>query len=168
MFDYLYRADYDDHPKTLNDLCGKDENQVGESPKVDAGHQDTSIDTLPSHWRRARINVQVYVIADKYMIDALKEVSRKKLESNMEKEWNEVGFINVVRDVYGPEFPRGSELCNVLARFAFQHVSTLKKSQHFQQIRKDYPQFGYDFCTLLMESATGVVGFFGGAKTTPW
>ncbi|KAL4862457.1 hypothetical protein BDV12DRAFT_190413 [Aspergillus spectabilis] len=168
MFDYLYRADYDDHPEIPNDLPDKDENKDEESPEVSVEHQDTSLDTLPSHWRYARINVQVYVIADKYMIDALKGVSRKKLQSNMENEWNEIGFINVVQDVYGPEFPPGSEICNLLARFALQHVSTLKDSQNFQQIRKKYPQFGYDFSTLLMERVIELEGSAGDEEAVPW
>ncbi|KAL5335551.1 hypothetical protein BJX70DRAFT_390579 [Aspergillus crustosus] len=111
MFNYLYRADYDDHPDTPNNQSERDKNKDMGSPEI-----------------HARINVQVYIIADKYIIDTLKVVSQKKLE-----------FINIIKDVYGPAFPPRLELCNILACFALQHVSTLQKSQRFHEIQKDYP-----------------------------
>ena len=57
----------------------------------------TSQDVLRCQWRRAQTNVQIYIIADKYMIDGLKETCKSKLSSN-EDESNDSGFIAVVGD----------------------------------------------------------------------
>ncbi|KAL3468706.1 hypothetical protein BJX99DRAFT_252520 [Aspergillus californicus] len=89
-----------------------------------------------SQWRRAQTNVQIYIIADKYMIDGLIDMSKRKLNSNMENEWNDSGFITVVGDVYGSQCPPRSDLREVLLKFALRHLCTLKKSQRFHDFSK--------------------------------
>lgn len=66
-------------------------------------------------------------------------------------------FIPIIEHVYGPDNLTESELRGVLSRFAIKHLLTLKESQRFHKILKQFPDFVYDFSTLMMEkgSSTG-------------
>lgn len=56
----------------------------------------------------------MYVIADKYALDGLKNISKRKMRSNIEGRWSDTGFITLIKYVYGPECPARSDLYNAL------------------------------------------------------
>ncbi|KAI3054673.1 hypothetical protein CBS147353_11411 [Aspergillus niger] len=65
LFDFLYRADYDDSPDDTDGPAADNEsaaNEEGISPT-----ERISQDALSRQWRRAQTNVQIYIIADKYL-----------------------------------------------------------------------------------------------------
>jgi hypothetical protein len=93
----------------------------------------------------------MYVIADKYALDGLKNLSKRKMRSNMEGGWSDTGFITLIEYVYGPECPAGSDLCDALLAVAIQHISALNELARFHEVLKNFPEFGYQFSTVMME-----------------
>ncbi|RDH13935.1 hypothetical protein M747DRAFT_347503 [Aspergillus niger ATCC 13496] len=149
LFDFLYRADYDDSPDDTDGPGADNEsaaNQEGISPT-----ERISQDALSRQWRRAQTNVQIYIIADKYMIEGLKDISKRKLNSNMENNWDDCGFLTVVSDVYGSQCPPRSDLREIIIRFALRHLGTLQTFRQFDDARKEYPEFVYELSTALIE-----------------
>ncbi|GLA56145.1 hypothetical protein AnigIFM63604_004785 [Aspergillus niger] len=155
MFDFLYRADYDDSPEITDDPAAKSEtaaedhdaaNQEGISPT-----ERIAQGVLSWQWRRAQINVQIYIMADKYLIEGLKDISKRKLDSNLRNDWDDCGFVAVVSDVYGSQCPPRSDLREILIKFALRHLGTLKGSRQFDDVRKDHPEFVYELSTALIE-----------------
>jgi hypothetical protein len=69
----------------------------------------------------------------------------------MEGGWSDTGFITLIEYVYGPECPAGSDLCDGLLAVAIQHISALNESARFHEVLKNFPEFGYQFSTVMME-----------------
>ncbi|BCR98217.1 BTB/POZ domain-containing protein [Aspergillus luchuensis] len=149
LFDFLYRADYDDSPDDTDDPAADNESAANEEGILPT--ERISQDALSRQWRRAQTNVQIYIIADKYMIEGLKDISKRKLNSNMENNWDDCGFLTVVSDVYGSQCPPRSDLREIIIRFALRHLGTLQKFRQFDDARKEYPEFVYELSTALIE-----------------
>jgi hypothetical protein len=75
----------------------------------------------------------------------------EKLKSNLQNEWNELSFLNVVEDVYGGQCPPHSDLRALLCRFAVQHSSSLKDSPRYYEVQKRYPEFTASLSQSLIE-----------------
>ncbi|KUL81335.1 hypothetical protein ZTR_10423 [Talaromyces verruculosus] len=158
MFDFLYRGDYNDGTDYLDSTSTSSHGVAGEaiqipeeSPGEDSNCPDISSECLPTTWTRAHTNAKMYVIADKYAVDGLKDISKRKMRSNMEDEWSDTGLITLIEYVYGPDCPAGSDLCDPLLAVVIQHVPDLKESTRFHEALKNFPEFGYQFSTAMME-----------------
>ena len=147
MFNYLYSGNYDDSPDVTNDLSDDQDFESSE----DINLQNPRVPGPSFVWLAAQTNVQVHIIADKYAIDGLQGLSMKKLESKLKNEWKELGFLDIVEDVYGGECPPHSNLRELLCKFAIQHLSSLKDSPRFCEVRKKYPEFTDSLSQSLME-----------------
>ncbi|KAJ5144399.1 hypothetical protein N7476_004644, partial [Penicillium atrosanguineum] len=148
MFDFLYSGKYDDRPDVRDDLP---DDQDFEAPQDDTDLQNSPIPGAFNVRLPAQTNVQVYTIADKYAIGSLQNLSLKKLESNLNNEWTDLGFLDTVKDVYEGQCPPNSDLRELLCKFAIQHLSGLKDSPRFREVRKKYPEFTDSLSQLLME-----------------
>lgn len=93
----------------------------------------------------------MYVITDKYAINELKKISKRKIRLNIEDKWSDIGFIRLIEYVYGLECPTGSDLCDALLAVAIQHISALNGLTRFREVLKNFPEFGYQFSTAMME-----------------
>jgi hypothetical protein len=158
MFDFLYcghyddGGDYSDCTKTSSHGVAGEAIQIPEEPPgEDSNFPDGSSECLPTTWRRAHTDAKMYVIADKYAIDGLKEISKRKMKLNMEDEMNVTGFITLIEYVYGPDCPAGSDLCDSLLAVAIQQISALNESSRFHDVLKNFPEFGYQFSIVMME-----------------
>ncbi|KAB8239957.1 hypothetical protein BDV35DRAFT_399088 [Aspergillus flavus] len=159
MFDFLYRADYDDsiemslgdvtHPQVTQQQNHVETEQAPTTAEL--GDCDVSRPLLPPNGTSTQTNAKVYVVADKYVIEELKNLSRKKLESRLKSQWSDTEFIPLIEYVYGPASPPKSDLRQVISTFAVQHLSTLKSSEDFHELRRQYPDFAHDFSTIMME-----------------
>ncbi|KAE8334602.1 hypothetical protein BDV24DRAFT_172222 [Aspergillus arachidicola] len=144
MFDFLYRADYDDSVEmSLDDVTHP---QVTQQQNHIEGEQAPATVEL-AH----RHNAKVYVVADKYVIEELKNLSRRKLESRLKSQWSDTEFIPLIEYVYGSASPPQSDLRQVISTFAVQHLATLKSSAAFHEVRRQYPDFVHDLSTIMME-----------------
>jgi hypothetical protein len=151
MLDYLYCRDYDDSPEVSIDVV---KNQ-GEGPPVVV--PQTSLSHL-SPLGRACTNVQMHVVADKYMISSLQELSEKKLISNMESEWDKLALAELVRLVYGDQCLSGSKLRELVLKFAIQHSEAFRYCPEFDMVLLEYSDFCLDFARSLMKHTTSKTG----------
>ncbi|GKZ51879.1 hypothetical protein AbraIFM66951_007897 [Aspergillus brasiliensis] len=126
MIDYFYRGDYDDHPAT--------------------GLED---ETSPPP-TKAHIHIKMYNIGDKYAIEPLMALAKKKLEYRLALVWDNKEFIQIIEKVYGPDSPQNSKLRGTIARLAVEHLATLDEIKGFHEVRIEYPLFGYDFSTAMI------------------
>ncbi|OJJ75276.1 hypothetical protein ASPBRDRAFT_53205 [Aspergillus brasiliensis CBS 101740] len=125
MIDYFYRGDYDDHPAT--------------SPNN--GTRPTT---------KAHTHIKMYNIADKYAIEPLMVLAKKKLKYRLALVWDNKEFIQIIEQVYGPDSPQNSKLRGTIAKLAVEHLATLDEITGFHEVRNEYPLFGYDFSTAMI------------------
>ncbi|PYH76649.1 hypothetical protein BO82DRAFT_346685 [Aspergillus uvarum CBS 121591] len=169
MIDYLYCADYEDsYEYPIEELVQgtleppKSEEQQNEISTIDeiaesaesAESAENNIAAAASvlvKQRRALINAEIYVIADKYQIEGLKTLAKQKMESCLQLNWTDTDFINTTQYVYGPNIPSHSEIRDILSRYSIQHLSTLEHQQRFHDILKSLAPFSYDFSFLMIK-----------------
>jgi len=133
----------DEHIK--DEIARSEHPEVSETPAVQAG-SNTVDRTTPAH-----INAWMYIIADKYFIQGLKELAKAKFELNFETSWEDTKFISVIGIIYGPSHPKDSDLRGLVAKLAVQHLASLKDQQEFHAVLKNYPDFAYNFSILMMD-----------------
>ncbi|RDH26808.1 hypothetical protein BDQ94DRAFT_164188 [Aspergillus welwitschiae] len=94
-------------------------------------------------------------------ISPTEHTSKKKLDSNMRKDWDDCGSLAITSDVYGSQCPPRSDLQEILIRFALPHLGTLKGSRQSDEVRKDHSEFEYEVSTALTERLVEM-------EKTPW
>ncbi|KAJ5152465.1 hypothetical protein N7492_009745 [Penicillium capsulatum] len=147
MFDYLYRADYNDVPAILRER-GQDQSENFQEDEPN--HQISSLQSPPAQWSHARINVQIYIAADKYAIDRLKTLAEHKLRCNMESGWDDLGMISLIELVYGPQCPPHSGIEAILLEFVMKHLKSLHNCLQFHAVLKDFPDLQDKLLHLTM------------------
>ncbi|GKZ33033.1 hypothetical protein AbraIFM66950_002750 [Aspergillus brasiliensis] len=125
MIDYFYRGDYDDHPATSPDN-----------------------ETRPT--TKAHTHIKMYNIADKYAIEPLMALAKRKLEYRLALVWDNKEFAHLIEKVYGPDSPQNSKLRDTIAKLAVEHLATLDEMKGFHEARNEFPLFGYDFSTAMI------------------
>lgn len=90
IFDYLYCATYDDCCESWSiteraqDAPEQTESaKPSETPTIDNmnGGSQATLSSLTAEGSKARINAEIYVLADKYQVEGLMRLSRQKLQS---------------------------------------------------------------------------------------
>ncbi|RDH32923.1 hypothetical protein BDQ94DRAFT_170622 [Aspergillus welwitschiae] len=112
MIDYFYRGDYDDSP---------DKSQPATNPDYD------------SPTTKAHVNIEMYNVADKYAIEPLMALAKKKLEYRLTLVWDNKEFIHIIEKVYGEDSPQNSKLRGTIAKFAVEHLATLIELPRFDE-----------------------------------
>ncbi|KAI2994194.1 hypothetical protein CBS147345_10029 [Aspergillus niger] len=130
MIDYFYRGDYDDSP---------DKSHLATNPGYD------------SPTTKAHVNIEMYNMADKYAIEPLMALAKKKLEYRLTLVWDNKEFIQIIEKVYGEDSPQNSKLRETIAKFAVEHLATLIELPRFDEVRSEYPLFSYDFSTSMIQ-----------------
>ena len=153
MIDYLYCADYEDCDESPMVELAEEQTEISTIDKIadTAGSDMAAVASVPAKEKRARLNAEIYVIADKYQIEGLKILAMQKMESSLQSNWTDTEFIHTIQYVYGPNSPSHSELRDILSRSAVQHLSTLEHQQHFHETLKTFTAFSYDFSSLMMQ-----------------
>ena len=83
----------------------------------------------------AVINVPVYAIADKYNVETLKRLAKRKFQNIMANmEWNPDAFPGILRQIYSttPSFDRG--LRNCAKNLMRDHKDSLRLNETFRSI----------------------------------
>ncbi|KAE8144676.1 hypothetical protein BDV25DRAFT_166264 [Aspergillus avenaceus] len=112
-FDFLYRADDDDSVEmSLDDVTHPEVTQQqnhieGEQAPATVELSDCNVSRplLSPNGTSAQTNAKVYAVADNYVIEELKDLSRKKLESRLKSQWSDTEFIPLIEYAYGPASP---------------------------------------------------------------
>ncbi|KAK1143749.1 hypothetical protein N8T08_006150 [Aspergillus melleus] len=169
IIDYLYRGDYDDSPHFVVDPqhslpfpglepAIKSQSETGPiKPDPSIQSRPTtpsrafSVTTLNLSAAKAHANIRMYNAADKYAINGLMILSKKKSQSIFTDDLEDSSFIQAIEYVYGPESPPHSELRDTIATFAVRHYSTLKGLDQFHEAREKFLDFSFDFSTAMME-----------------
>ncbi|KAJ5737406.1 uncharacterized protein N7483_002531, partial [Penicillium malachiteum] len=141
MLDFCYRGDYLDN---LED--GTAENAASTSCAPCEESSLTGVSLAPE-----TINIHVYLIADKYLIDRLTVVSQQKLQANLSDNWNDLHFIGLLEIVYGNQFPPHSQLKELLPEYAIEHLPTLEKYPKFVEFRNCSSEFAALLLNLLIQ-----------------
>ncbi|RDK41713.1 hypothetical protein M752DRAFT_284447 [Aspergillus phoenicis ATCC 13157] len=87
-----------------------------------------------------------------YRAARIEDISKRKLNSNLKKDWDDCGSLAIGSDVYKSQCPPRSDLQEILIRFALPHLGTLKGSRQSDKVRKDHSEFVYEVSTALIES----------------
>ena len=99
-------------------------------------------------------NVEVYSIAEKYDISALKLRAEEKFEKAVETCWDMDDFAHAITDIYSSTPPTDRGLRDKVVEVAYQHISALLMKHTFRDVLKETVGFAADV-TQLMASREG-------------
>jgi hypothetical protein len=125
MIDFLYKLDYDDHrsaptiPKTVDQDQTVDEDQP---------QRVNPLSLL--------INAKVYVIADKYEIQALKDLATAKYMHVLPETWNNSAFTESASLVYNNTMETDRMLRDAIVQGASENVKVLLDRGEFVDLLK--------------------------------
>lgn len=148
MIDFLYKLDYDDHYLTPYECqitsIPKDKSNIGANTS-EGSHRASSYfwkdatscqDTDPDEpgWTSPLsliINAKIYVIADKYGIEALKDLAATKYRHALSDTWNSSGFIESAYIVYDDTVEADRMLRDAIVQRASENVKVLLDRSEF-------------------------------------
>ena len=137
MFDFFYTENYEDKPTPEEDSAVS--RHLSESD-TDFEHISNP-NSLAKTWRRAWTNLHVYIISDKYLAKGLKSFSLQNLEILLEAEWNFLGFIELVHEIYQVLGQPPDDLMRPVLKFAATHFAHLEIYSKFKVILGNYSSF---------------------------
>ncbi|KAL8700684.1 MAG: hypothetical protein Q9201_005313 [Fulgogasparrea decipioides] len=159
MLVYLYTADYDDVDQS--DAEGKDDaaDAADAADTASTSAEDdyafaqspTELSTSPIGQKRKRCeeeihqsreatasarlnNVLVYALADKYDIQALKELSRVKFEARLGEEWDGDDVLTLLKVIYQSTPSDDRELRGIILKVYSRHKDELMVNPRFPEI----------------------------------
>lgn len=136
MIDYLYTLDYDDRPSS---------SIVAEEAKHDQQHGPGS-HQAPS----LLVNAKVYIIADKYEVEALKWFAGTKYKKILSNTWNTHFFPESACHVLENAMKTDRLLRDVIVRVASEHVKELLDHDDFVEMLKNHGDIAADiFCKVV-------------------
>ena len=137
MFDFFYTENYEDKPTAEEDSAVS--RHLLES---DTGFDHTSNpNSLAKTWRRAWTNLHVYIVSDKYLAKGLKSFSLQNLETMLEAEWNFLGFIELVQEIYQVLGQPPDDLMRPVLKFGATHFARLEIYSKFNVILSNNSSF---------------------------
>ena len=100
------------------------------------------------------VNVQMYILGDKYGIWGLKKAAAAEFEKEMTQKTDILEFLPVVAKIYEstPEPDRG--LRDVAVRLACVNPAALAKSTKFKEVVADVPEFACHIIDWAFKNAT--------------
>lgn len=123
MLHFMYRFDYDG--------SGNDQGRV--SPML--------------------FNVQVYGIADKYGILALKSVAKEKFDKAVRTCWDMDDFAHVITEIYSSTPPTDRGLRGIVVDVAHEHIRALLEKDDFRGVLEETAGFAADVTQLMAQEA---------------
>jgi len=156
MIDFLYGLDYDDYRSDAEEYpttTGSD-NSAPAKPIFTFGNttkiSEPSYSSHPiSHNSYSLlINAKIYVIADKYDIQALKEWATTKYKEVLPTTWNSTAFIESARLIYDNTLDNDRVLRDIIIQKASENVKVLFDRGEFI----DLLQAGGDFAMEVLRS----------------
>ncbi|TGO30104.1 hypothetical protein BPAE_0008g00960 [Botrytis paeoniae] len=131
MINFLYLQDYDDTSEPSEEV---EEEGYG----------------------RLLVNTMVYIIGDKYDIQALKTLAKKKYEAAIVTDWNTPSFSASLELIY-EELPESdTSLASIALETAGKHLRELNDRGEFSTLCKNNPAIAYDLLTTITSQPTAV------------
>lgn len=96
-------------------------------------------------------NAEVYSIADKYGVEALKTRAKEKFDKAVWTCWDMDDFPRAITEVYSstPSTDRG--LRDAVVEITFQNINTLLKKPDFQDVLEDTVGFAADVTKIMAQ-----------------
>jgi hypothetical protein len=151
MLDFCYRGDYLDKPDFSN-ASKVVEDRITENTSSTLGTPCDESYLTGASFTPEMINIHVYLIADRYLIDRLKTLSQEKLLVNLSDNWNDLNFVSLLKDVYGDQFPSQSQLRELLPEYAMRHLPTLERYPEFVEFRNSSSNFSTQLLNLFIQN----------------
>jgi speckle-type POZ protein len=120
MLKFMYTSNYDS--------SGRDENSS--SPMV--------------------FNVEVYQIADKYLVPALKSLAQRKIQKTFSTSWNSDDFPDAIAQIYSLPDTSDQGLREMVIGVVCQHSQQLIVKPRFCDILKETTEFASDLATCMI------------------
>ncbi|WP_254557444.1 hypothetical protein, partial [Salmonella enterica] len=79
-------------------------------------------------------DIRVYVLAEYFQVERLKEYSLNKLMSKLETLWTCEGFVDCIRETYHSTTEADQKPRNLVARTAHKRLSYLWKKKAFRDL----------------------------------
>lgn len=137
MIDYLYTLDYDDRPSS-SIVAEEAEQDQQQGP---ASYQAPSL----------LINAKVYIIADKYEIEALKWFACTKYKKILSTTWNTHFFPESACHVLENTMETDRLLRDVIVRVASEHVKDLLDHHDFVEMLKNHGDIAADILCKVVK-----------------
>lgn len=116
-----------------------------------------TIEEAKEGYGRLLINTMVYIIGDKYDIQGLKTLAKRKYEAAIDTEWNTPSFSASLELMY-EELPE-SDMCltSLALQTASKHVKELKDKEEFTSLCKNNPAIAYDLFTTAASQSSATI-----------
>lgn len=96
-------------------------------------------------------NAEVYSIADKYDVQALKIRAKEKFDKAVWTCWDMDDFPRAITEVYSSTPSTDKGLRDALVEIAFQNINALLKKPDFQDVLEDTAGFAAGLTTVLAQ-----------------
>jgi hypothetical protein len=165
MLRFLYVREYDDERDMDESQHSEDLAPTGEANAESASPAFYTrpvrfgfpLDDLPevakvSNWseKSLLVNVQVYIIADKNNIGALKKRATEKFTEVVGQLWGTPSFRASVKLLYDNTLRSDRLLRDVVAETAKKNILTLIDKQDFEELMVNYGDFAVDVLKLVL------------------
>lgn len=160
LISYLYLQDFDQDGsgssyQVLNET-GIVDHAIREGSPMEINITETPETKAPSAAGTDEVpynNLHVYVAADKFGIDSLKNLARDRLASWLQRNWDKEEFPQVVRSVFQSLPPHESQLPDIITHLISEKAEDLLKQESVLDLLQE---FGGLAIAVLKE----VVGYF--------
>ncbi|TVY20479.1 hypothetical protein LARI1_G001841 [Lachnellula arida] len=149
MLSYMYTSDYSDGRNSTTST--KATSTTTPSRPVSSKHSTAASTSKAASSNAPLTNAQVFVIADKYDIQGLKALAKKKYEEVIAESWNCASFIASLKLLYEETLESGRALRDVAAKVAGQHAKELADRGEFAALCQEHGSISFD---ILKSSLT--------------
>ncbi|KAI9665419.1 MAG: hypothetical protein M1831_001858 [Alyxoria varia] len=96
-------------------------------------------------------HVKVYAIAERILLDPLKEVAIGKATASLNNDWSETAFLQAIRTVYDTTYREDDPLRGLLVRRALEGSQMRPPKLKHKTLMEDYPEFARDLAWKMLE-----------------
>lgn len=137
MIDFLYTLDYDDRPSSS--VVAEEAKQQQQQAR--ASDQASSL----------LVNAKVYIIADKYELEALKSFACTKYKKVLSNTWNSPFFPESACHVLENTMETDRPLRDVIVRVASEHAKDLLDRDDFVEMLKNHGDVAADILRKVVK-----------------
>ena len=150
----------DDHPNIVDAMLNFLYHAEYNLPPASDGKYNTLI-----------FHIQLYAVANKYMIEELKTVVQQKFLVAAEQLWNNTAFPDTIRDLY--DYPSGAchDLKDTVVDVTLDHAVALfngDRFSHFQKVMEQTPEFSATIAKKMVNASVITTASGLGVKPVTW
>lgn len=152
---YLYYGDYFDN----RELATKDANtpNVTQPATLPPTGSTSPPSTSPSKFFEPfLVNTEIFALADRYDVQPLKALAKKKFEETVLEGWNTPAFLKILKLLYTDMYDRDRPLRRIAIRTAGRRAGALQDKGDFVALCKENAEIGFDILKVALneEQAT--------------